>query len=61
MGALSEFSSGYQRVDDEKARKKFEQAWDQEIPPSRPFLLEMLDKILEGRIKASMFSEKTRP
>ena len=53
MGSLSEFLPGYQRVDDEKARKRFEEIWDREIP-AKPGLtfMEMFDKISEGKIKA---------
>ena len=32
FGAMSAFLPGYQRVDDEAARKKFEQAWNAKIP-----------------------------
>jgi formate dehydrogenase alpha subunit len=53
MGSLSEFLPGYQRVDDEKARRKFEEIWEREIP-EKPGLssVEMFDTILEGKIKA---------
>ena len=53
MGGLSEFLPGYQRVDDEKARRRFEEIWEREIP-ANPGLtyMEMFDKILEGEIKA---------
>ena len=53
MGSLSEFLPGYQKVDDEKARRKFEEIWERGIP-EKPGLsyVEMFDKILEGRIKA---------
>jgi formate dehydrogenase alpha subunit len=53
MGALSEFLPGYQRVEDEMARKKFEEIWEREIPKKPGFTyMEMFDKILEGKIKA---------
>ena len=53
MGCLSEFLPGYQRVDDEKARRRFEEIWEREIPEKPGFTyLEMFDKILEGKIKA---------
>jgi formate dehydrogenase alpha subunit len=53
MGCLSEFLPGYQRVDDEKARRRFEEIWEREIPGKPGFTyLEMFDKILEGKIKA---------
>jgi len=53
MGGLSEFLPGYQRVDDEKARRRFEEIWEREIP-ANPGLtyIEMFDKIKEGKIKA---------
>jgi formate dehydrogenase alpha subunit len=53
MGGLSEFLPGYQRVDDEKARRRFEEIWEREIP-AKPGLtyMEMFDKILEGKVKA---------
>jgi formate dehydrogenase alpha subunit len=53
MGALSEFLPGYQSVEDERERRRFEEIWEREIP-GKPGLtyLEMFDKILEGRIKA---------
>src|SRR4030043_441359 len=53
MGCLSEFLPGYQRVDDEKARRKFEGAWEREVPGQPGFTYsEMFDKTLEGKIKA---------
>ena len=53
MGCLSEFLPGYQKVDDEKARRKFVKVWDRGIP-EKPGLtyMEMFDKIVEGDIKA---------
>jgi formate dehydrogenase alpha subunit len=53
MGGVSEFLPGYQRVDDEKARRRFEEIWGREIP-ANPGLtyIEMFDKIKEGKIKA---------
>jgi len=53
MGGLSEFLPGYERVDDEKARRRFEEIWERKIP-ERPGLsyMEMFDKIPEGKIKA---------
>ena len=53
MGGLSEFLPGYQRVDDEKARRRFEEIWEREIL-AKPGLtyMEMFDKILEGKVKA---------
>jgi len=53
MGSLSEFLPGYQKVDDEKARVKFEEIWERGIPEKPGFTyMEMFDKILEGKIKA---------
>jgi predicted molibdopterin-dependent oxidoreductase YjgC len=53
MGCLSEFLPGYQKVDDEKARHRFEETWEREIPEKPGFTyFEMFDKILEGKIKA---------
>jgi predicted molibdopterin-dependent oxidoreductase YjgC len=53
MGSLSEFLPGYQRVDDEKARGKFEDIWQRRIPEKPGFgYLEMFDRILDGKIKA---------
>ena len=53
MGSLSEFLPGYQRVEDGKARRKFEEAWGREIPEKPGFTsIEMFDNLLEGKIKA---------
>jgi predicted molibdopterin-dependent oxidoreductase YjgC len=53
MGSLSEFLPGYQKVDDEKARRRFVEAWDKGIPEKPGFTyMEMFDRILEGDIKA---------
>jgi formate dehydrogenase alpha subunit len=53
MGSLSEFLPGYQKVEDEKARRKFEEIWERGIPEKPGFTyVEMFDKILEGRINA---------
>ena len=53
MGSLSEFLPGYQKVEDERARKKFGEIWEREIPEKPGFTyVEMFDKILEGKIKA---------
>jgi formate dehydrogenase alpha subunit len=53
MGSLSEFLPGYQRIDDEKARRRFEEIWEKEIPekPGSTYM-EIFDKIAEGKIKA---------
>jgi formate dehydrogenase alpha subunit len=53
MGMLSEFLPGYQRIDDEKARRRFEEIWEKEIPEKPGFsYMEMFDKVSEGKIKA---------
>jgi len=53
MGAVSDLLPGYGKIDDEKARKSFEEAWEGKIPET-PGLsyMEMFDRILEGKIKA---------
>jgi formate dehydrogenase alpha subunit len=52
MGSLSEFLPGYQKIDDEKARIKFEEIWERGIPDKPGFTyMEMFDKILEGKVK----------
>jgi formate dehydrogenase alpha subunit len=53
MGCLPEFLPGYQKVDDEVARRKFVKTWDKGIPekPGSNYM-EMFDRILEGDIKA---------
>jgi formate dehydrogenase alpha subunit len=53
MGGLPNVFTGYQRVDDEMARTKFEGAWGRQLS-ARPglTLLEMMGAIGEGRIKA---------
>ena len=53
MGSLSEFLPGYQKVDDEKAQRRFEEIWERKIPEKPGFsYMEMFDKIAEGKIKA---------
>jgi formate dehydrogenase alpha subunit len=53
MGCLSEFLPGYQRVGDEKGRRKFEGVWEREVPGQPGFTYsEMFDKTVEGKIKA---------
>jgi predicted molibdopterin-dependent oxidoreductase YjgC len=53
MGSFSEFLPGHVRIDEQKSRTRFEEAWEKEIP-SKPgsAYLEIFDGILEGRIKA---------
>ncbi len=53
MGALPGFLPGYEKVDDEKARKRFEEIWERKIPEKPGFgYMEMFDKIAEGKLKA---------
>lgn len=53
MGGLSEFLPGYLSVEDEKARKHFEEAWDTDLPVNPGLSYgEMFDGILEGKVKA---------
>jgi formate dehydrogenase alpha subunit len=53
MGCLSEYLPGYQKVDDEKAQRRFVEAWDKGIPEKPGFAyMEMFDRVLEGDIKA---------
>lgn len=53
MGGLPNVFSGYQRVDDEKVRQKFEEAWGVKLPAQPGLtLMEMMKGIGEGRIKA---------
>ena len=53
MGGLPNVFTGYQRVDDESVRQKFEKAWSASLSP-RPglTLMEMMKGIGEGRVKA---------
>ncbi len=53
VGGLPNVLPAYQRVDNDQARKPFEEAWGVGLP-SKPGLtiVEMMDAIVEGRIKA---------
>ncbi len=53
MGGLPSLLTGYQRVEDEETRKKFEKAWNVSLS-SHPglTLMEMMKGITEGKIKA---------
>jgi formate dehydrogenase alpha subunit len=53
MGGLPNVYSGYQRVDDETVRQKFEKAWGVSLSP-RPglTLMEMMKAIGNGQVKA---------
>ena len=53
VGALPNVLPGYQKVNDESARKKFEEAWRVRLS-DKPGLtvIEMMNAILEGKVKA---------
>jgi len=53
MGGLPDVYSGYQKVVDEQARKKFEEAWGVKLP-DKPGLtvVEMMYAATEGKVKA---------
>lgn len=53
MGALPNLLPGYQRIEDEERRKRFEEVWGVRLP-NRPGLtvVEMMNAAVEGRIKA---------
>lgn len=52
MGALPDFYSGYQRVTDKAARRKFEKLWKKKLPDSVGLtVVEMLNAAAEGKIK----------
>jgi formate dehydrogenase alpha subunit len=53
VGALPNVFTGYQRVDDEKAREKFSVAWDRELPgePGRS-VVEMMEAARRGEVRA---------
>ena len=53
MGALPDFLPGYQPVSEEIPRGKFEEEWGVELPQDKGLTLtEMVEQILQGRIKA---------
>ena len=53
MGGLPNVYPGYQRVDDEKVRKKFEEAWGVPLSPKPGLtLMEMMQGVGDGKIKA---------
>ncbi|MCK4425896.1 MAG: molybdopterin-dependent oxidoreductase, partial [Deltaproteobacteria bacterium] len=53
MGALPNVYTGYQKVEDEKVRRKFEKAWNCKLSPSNGLTLtEMFESAREGKIKA---------
>ncbi len=53
MGALPNVYSGYQYVEDDDIRKKFEDAWGKTLPPVKGLTVtEMIDKAISGELKA---------
>ena len=53
MGALPDVYSGYQKVADAGARKKFESAWRRKLPSAPGMtMIDMFDSALEGKLKA---------
>ena len=53
MGALPNVYSGYQYVEDDDVRKKFEAGWGKSLPPVKGLAVtEMIDKAISGELKA---------
>jgi formate dehydrogenase alpha subunit len=53
LGALPNVYPGYQKVDDETAREKFEKAWDATLSPTPGLtVVEIMNAAAEGRVKA---------
>jgi formate dehydrogenase major subunit len=53
FGALPQYLPGYESVDDPEVRKKYEIAWNCKLPEKKGLTsTEMIDAILEGKIKA---------
>ncbi len=53
VGALPNVYSGYQYVEDDKIRKKFEQAWGKRLPAKNGLgVTDMMEKAISGEIKA---------
>ncbi|MCF8033211.1 MAG: molybdopterin-dependent oxidoreductase [Desulfarculaceae bacterium] len=53
MGALPNVYPGYQKVIDEAARKKFEEAWGAELSPNNGLMMPaMMDGLVDGTVKA---------
>ena len=53
MGALPNVYSGYQYVEDDDVRKKFESAWGRSLPPKNGLAVtEMMEKAISGELKA---------
>jgi formate dehydrogenase major subunit len=52
FGSMPNYFSGYQNVDDEEIRSKFEAAWGVKLPTSKGMdNHEMIDGILQGKLK----------
>ena len=53
FGAINTYYTGYQKVDDDEIRAKFEKAWGVTLPTTKGYdNREMIDAIHEGKIKA---------
>lgn len=53
MGALPNFYPGYQKVEDEKVREKFEKAWNVSLNPNKGYMIpDMFAASLSGKLKA---------
>lgn len=53
MGALPNVYSGYQNVEDDNIRKKFEDRWDKILPSKKGLAVtEMIEKAISGELKA---------
>ena len=53
VGALPNVFSGYQKVDDEAASKKFGEAWGKALPKAPGLtIIEMMNAAMDGRLKA---------
>lgn len=55
FGALPSYLPGYERVEDEEVRAKYEKAWGVKLPESKGLTsTEMVDAILEGKLRAML-------
>lgn len=53
MGVSPSFLPGYERISSDRSRRNFEMAWNQQLPnKSGRNVLEMIDDINQGRVKA---------
>ena len=53
FGSMPQFYPGYQKVEDEDARKNYEQAWNVKLPTSKGLdNHQMVDAIFDGKLKA---------